>query len=246
MTRLTNNTYTIFQQQTSVQLGTVQLEGDILHYILGLTASLHKIKQIFTTKKYKQQYVEEVGHFYWYLAGLCFKLSIIFNPFVPSPSTNASPFYDWARIEDRVASIADYYRQYLAEQKEFPSCTVEILIHEILQYLVNILWALDLDVEQCLKTNIAKMETLKDDNLKPTIEKELKQIKRVLARYTKCGRPTKIEKRNTEALTIGETWNDKENYPARRKRKPGVRVHKWSWQRTLRKYKQQREERIKT
>jgi hypothetical protein len=244
--RLTHNRYIVFQQETSAQLGATTLDGDILHYILGLTTTLYKIKQIYTTKKYRQQYIDEVGQFYWYLAGLSYKLAIIFNPFVPSPSTHARPFYDWARIEDRVLTIADHYKKYIAEKVEFPSGVVEILIYEILEYLVNILFSLQLDVEQCLQANVDKLESCRDTAITAVVEKELKEIKKVITRYKKRGRPTKVEKREIEILTIGESWNDNENYPFKRKRKPGVRKSKWSWKNTIKKYREQKQQRIKT
>lgn len=247
--RQIRNEFIIFQQQTTVQMWNVSLDGDVLHYILGLASTLYKIKQLYTTNKYRKQYVDEVGQFYWYLAGLCWKLAVVFNPCVPSPKTGATPFYDWARVEDRVMTIADYYRQYLAEKKEFPTGAVEILIYEILEYLVNILWALEIEVEECLQVNMDKLAANKNENseaIENTVLKELAQIKRAIGSYRKRGRPTKVERRETEALTIGETWNDKENYAARRKRRPGVRKHKGAWRKTLEKYKQQKRNRLKT
>lgn len=242
--RLTHTKYIIFQQQTATKLGIKALEADILHYILGLITTLYKVKQLYTTRKYKKQYIEEVGQFYWYLAGLCYCLRTVFDPFVPSPTTAARPFYDWARIEDRVITIADYYRQYLAINREFPSATVDILIHEMQEYLVNVLFALGVTVEECLQASREKIGENPDAAIKAEVENEITHIKKVVTRYRGKKKPTKAEKRALESLTIGETWNEKENYAARRKRKPGPRVYKAQWRKTLQKYEQQKRERI--
>lgn len=240
--RLTHTKFTVFQQETAIRLGNKTLEADILHYILGLVTTLYKIK-LLNTNKHKQRYIEEIGQFYWHLAGFCYYLQTIFDPFVPSPYTVARPFYDWARIEDRVLTIADYYREYLAEGKEFPSATIDILIREIFEYLTNIVFALEIIVEDCLQAIMDKIGLKPNPEIKKEVEADLIAIKKIITRYRVKGRPVKANVQALESLTIGEKWEDKDHYPARRRRKPGPRVNKLGWRRTLKKYAEQKRNR---
>lgn len=245
------NTFTVLQQTSSVQLGMVKVDGDIIHYILGLIVKLHEIKQIKLIQKHKKQFLEKVGDYYWNIAGLCWKLGILFNPLVPAPLTTSQPFADWHQIEDRLLTIADHYKKYIAENQDFPTGTVDLLIYETLQYLTNICYAYEVEVEQVLEMHIAKTESEypngypQSEEFKAGVVKELNAIKQLIRLYRKRGRPTKAEREESVALTIGETWREKEQYPERRKRKPGPRKNKTVWKRTLEKYKKQKKTRLK-
>jgi hypothetical protein len=211
-------------------LGKLTIDGDVLHYILGIVEEYQELRKSVVKDGVEKDAgnvnkISELGDLYWFISSLLIHLEDEFDPEIDPNHTVPNLWYDLDKIEEEVFSIVRYLKKYVAYDAEFRTVEITQSCKRILAYMSDICKCLDVTVHEVLEKNLAKLRLRfgdsfdKEKALNKDEVKELSYIKRIKVKQYYAGRPSLKKVAELKALPEDEEPPVKAKYVRKKKRR---------------------------